>query len=952
MKFALRTLALAAALIVSLASPAGYAVEGMINPADIVPSAPDVKTGKLANGLTYYIKPNARPVNKLELRLVVRAGSVLEDEDQRGLAHFVEHMAFNGTTHFKRHELTSYLQSIGVKFGADLNAYTSFDETVYMLPIPTEKKENIATGFQVLEDWAHGVLFEDDAIDAERKIVLEELRARGGVEKRMLDAILPKMLNGSLYAERQPGGKEEVLKQFTPDALKRFYRDWYRPDLMAVVVVGDIDPAQAEQLVQRHFGHLKNPESPRQRWYPDIPARAQSEALVVLDKEATNNSLSIRYAIRTDKEQKTFADYRAQLADGIVGFMLSQRIAELNQQAEPPFINGAAGLGTVVTGYRAFNASAVLGKGGAVPAIDALVQEIERARRFGFTQSELERTRKIMLRFIERAYNERDKSESSYFARKLVGSYAARKAVEPGIANEYAWSQQLVPAISLEEVNAAARALLPTHEQKLVIYHGNEQSEAPPQGGNLLAALDAAESRIVKAADEKIYASQLMEQLPKPGNIVKETVNKALGTTELRLSNGVRVVLKPTDFKNEQVLMTGYREGGQSLYDVRDMFNARYASAIVGHMGVLKFAPLELQKILAGKAVSAYASLAPLNEGFGGSAASADVETMLQLLHLEFTQPRRDDALFQSFIGKQRDLARTTLSNPDVAFADASIATLLGDHPRLPRLARVEDFDQVQLDRVMDIYKERFASAKGFTFFLVGSFDPAKIKPLIATYLASLPVPDLPVKFRDLGVRPVKGVVKKEVFKGTEPRSQVVLTFTGETVYSEEAAMRQEALAEILNIKLNDVLREKLGLIYSGQVGAQMNKLPYGNYVMTVQLPCAPENADKVADAMLALVRQIQEQGPDAADLAKVRANWLTTQHRAMRDNGYWLTRLLTTHVNGTDPASLLKFDQRVAAIKPAEIQAAARRYFNMENYVHMVLYPEPKQLPPRDLEP
>lgn len=915
-----------------------------INLNDTVPPAPDVKTGKLANGLTYYIKQNGKPEKRLELRLVVRAGSVLEDEDQRGLAHFVEHMAFNGTTHFKRNELISYLQSIGVKFGADLNAYTSFDETVYMLPIPTDKKENVETGFQVLEDWAHGVKFEEDAIDGERSIVLEELRARGGVEKRMAQATLPKLLNGSRYADRLPIGKEEVLKNFKYEAARRFYRDWYRPDLMAVVAVGDIDPAEAEKLIRRHFAHLKNPAQPRPRMVVDIPPRAQSESLVVTDKEAATNAVAIRYTIRKDRSRKTFADYREDLYESMIGFMLAQRVNELTQQAEPPFIGGQAGMTPVLTGYRTFMAGAVLGKGGSKPAIDALVQEVERARRFGFSAQELERTKKTFMRFVERAYQERDKTESGKHVSSLVASFLTGRAIDPGIVNGYAYAQELLPAARLEDINALAAGMLPSHEQMLVVYQGNDKAEPPaPKEAELLALAEAAENRTVARREEKVLATKLMEQPPKPGAIVTETVDKPLGTSELRLSNGVRVVLKPTDFKNDQVLMAGFRPGGQSLYGGGDMFNARYASNIVSSMGV-KFAPADLQKMLAGKSVSASSWVGALGEGLRGGSGSADVETMLQLAHLAFTQPRRDEELYRSFIGKQRDLARTSLSNPDVVFSDASIAALYNNDPRVARPARVEDFDQIQLDRAMAIYRERFASARDFTFVIVGSFELAAMKQLAATYLGSLPVTDAPVAYKDIGVRPVKGVVKKDVYKGAENKSMVTLTFTGEAPYSEEASLSQGALAEILNIKVTEVLREKLGLIYSGHVGASLNKMPYGHYTMSISLPCAPENTGKVAEAMLDLIRTIQQQGPEAADLAKVRENWSINNRRALRENSYWLNHLDGSYANGLEPARILTFEQRAAALTAADVQAAAKRYFDFDNYVQMVLYPEAKQ--------
>ena len=934
----LRTLPAAVLLSCSLLAQAEINLNAQL------PVAPDVKVGKLANGLTYYIKKNGKPEKKLELRLVVKAGSILEDDDQRGLAHFTEHMAFNGSTHFKRHELISYLQSIGVKFGADLNAYTSFDETVYMLPIPTEKKGNVETGFKVLQDWAGGLSLNEEDIDSERGIVLEEMRIGKGVGDRMNKVLMPKLFNGSRYAERLPIGQEETLKNFKPEAIKRFYKDWYRPDLMAVIVVGDIEPDEAEKLVRSHFSGLKNPEQPRARTYAPIPARAYSESLVFADKEAPANMLYIRYAIAPTTERTDFAGYREEMVERMVTVMLGQRMNELTQQAEPPFIQGGSSLGKVARGYQSFNALAVLGKGGAIPAINALVQEDERARQFGFTASELERTKKGMLRQVERAYNERDKSESSSFVAEFSRNFLEGETM-PGLANEYAYANELVPGVTLEEVNAAARRIVPSDQHKLVVYMGSDKGELPvPKGEDLLAAVNAAELVAVTAQAEKVYATSLMEKPPKAGTIVKQRFNKALGVTELTLGNGVKVVLKPTDFKNDQVLMSAHRYGGQSLYDVKDVFNARYASSIVSQMGLLNYSPTDLQKILAGKTASSGASIVQLSEGMRGSAGNNDVETMLQLAYLEFTQPRRDEVLFSAFIGKQRELARSALQRPEAVFGDALTGALYDNHPMVPRVPRVEDFDQVQLDRVMEIYKERFSSARGFTFFLVGSFDVARIKPLIATYLASLPTASIPVEYKDRGVRPVKGVVKKEVFKGAEPKSTVALVFTGEAKYGAEAQMQLQALIEVLNIKLIETLREKMGVIYGGQISAGLSKRPYGAYQIQTMLPCAPENTEKVIAAVMDLIRKVQEEGPEAADLDKVKENWKTTHRKALRENAYWLSRLQSASQNGTDAAAgILNYEKRVAAIKPSDLQAAARRYFDMENYLQMVLYPEPK---------
>lgn len=912
---------------------------------DPLPVGAQVKVGKLDNGLTYYIQRNRMPEHKLELRLVVKAGSILEDDDQQGLAHFTEHMAFNGSRHFKKHELVSYLQSIGVKFGADLNAYTSFDETVYILPVPSDRKDDVDKAFLVLEDWAHGLTLTDDDIDKERDIILEEARLGKGAGDRIQKVLMPKMYNGSRYADRIPIGKEDIVRTFKPDTLRRFYKDWYRPDLMAVVAVGDIDPAKAEQLIRRHFSSLKNPAHERPREYARIPARTDNQALVVTDKEAGPASILIRYPVRPFHERETLRGYREQLVEALFAGMLNQRLQELSQLPAPPFIGASSALSRLTPRYRSYNAMAALGMSGATVAIDALVQENERARRFGFTAAELDRMKKTMMRTYERAWNERDKTDSAVHASELMRNFLEGESI-PGIDAEYRYVKNMVPGITLAEINAYAAKTIPADSGKLVIYTGSTKAEGDatiPTGDQLLAAVTAAEKRDVQAHDEKAVAAHLMDHSPAPGKIVDENRDEALGLTRLTLSNGVRVILKPTTFRNDQVLMSAARFGGQSLFDDKDMFNARYADTIVASMGLKDFSPLDMRKILAGKAASVSAGLGNNTDVVAGTAGATDVETMLQMVWLKFAGVRRDEDLYKSFIGKQMELARNRLSQPGALFGDTVLATLYNNNPRAPRALRPEDIPKIDLDRAIDIYRQRFSSAKGLTFIFVGSFDVAAIKPLVATYLGSLPTPDIPTTYRDLGIRPVAGVVKREVNSGSEDRSTVSLTFTGPTDVTELEELRLSALTEVMNIRIIDVLREKLGLIYGGGMEGSMTRIPYSHYTIGVTLPTGPENVDKVLNATFAEIERMRTQGPTQADLDKVKTNWLQTYRKSLQENTYWLAALQTSLTEGTDPGTILTFDQEVQKLTVDDVKRAAQRFLNTENYVQVVLNPETK---------
>ncbi len=947
-KNSLRGLCLAALLCVqplagaATAAPAARAAATAAAPLRLdaaIPVGPQVKVGKLANGLTYYIQRNARPERKLELRLVVKAGSILEDEDQRGLAHFVEHMAFNGSTNFRKHELVSYLQTIGVGFGADLNAYTSFDETVYILPIPTDKPENVTKAFQVLEDWAHGVSFNPEDIDKERGIILEELRLGKGASDRMSKQIMPAIFNGSKYAERLPIGTEEVLRNFQPEALTRFYRDWYRPDLMAVVVVGDIDPLQAEKLVKAHFAHLKNPKPARPRAYAEIPARASTDALVVTDQEATGNAVLIRYPVQPVVEAGTIRAYRDDLVQSLFSAMLNQRLQELSQLPEPPYMGAGSSLGKLTPRYRSYNASAALGPRGAEAALTALVEENERARRFGFSAAELERVKKNLMRNYEQAWNERAKSDSGTYAAEYIRNFLQQEAI-PGIDTEYRYVKELVPGITLDEMNAYARRTIPADSGKLVLYTGVTRPDTP-KGEQLLGAVASAQRAELRPHDEKAVAARLMERPPKPGSIVAESHDKALGLTRLELSNGVKVILKPTDFRNDQVMMSAARFGGQSLFGDKDILNARFANAIVASMGVKDFTPLDMRKILAGKAAQVNVGLANYTDVVVGASGATDIETMLQLTWLKFSGVRRDEDLFKSYVGKQAEQARNQTAQPGARFGDAVMSALYNNHPRAPRTLKAEEYEQIDLDRSIDIFRQRFSSAKDLTFILVGSFDAAAIKPLLATYLGSLPTPDLTVAYRDVGLRPATGVVKREVRSGSEPKSTVSLTFTGVAEFSEEEQLRLSALLEVVNLRIIDVLREKMALIYGGGASGVLSKIPYGNYSIGVTLPTGPEHVDKVIAATFEEIKRLQAEGPVAADLEKVKSNWIQNHRRSLRENGYWLGHLQTALSEGTDPASILEVEKQVQALSAQDIKVAARRYFNEMNYVQVVLNPE-----------
>ncbi|TAH07557.1 MAG: insulinase family protein, partial [Sphingobacteriia bacterium] len=827
-----------------------FSTNAQLNLNDKIPFDSKVKMGKLSNGLTYYIRANQKPEKKVELRLVVNAGSVLEDNDQQGLAHFTEHMSFNGTKNFKKNELVSFLQSIGVDFGADLNAYTSFNETVYILPIPLSDPNNFKKGMQVLQDWASAVTFDNKQIDDERGVVLEESRSGKGADDRMGRKVYTKQYEGSKYAERLPIGKDSILKSFKYDAIKRFYRDWYRPNLMAVVVVGDINVEETEKMIQTMFGGLKNPANPRPRNLAPLPLRTKNESLVVTDKEATNFRIQLNYAALPTKTEVTIGDYRKEtLIKNMFTSMLNQRMSELAQSTNPPFIGAGAGFGSEARGYEGFINVAIPSKKGIDTALTALITEVERVKKFGFTQSELDRAKKSQMASIERSYNNRDKTGSDQIIEEYIRHFLEQEPA-PGIETEYKYAQELLPGIQLQEVNAIANELK-QNEKFFASIQGPEKSETPiPTNTSLLAAIENISKAPIKAYEEKAIATSLLKTKPTPGTLVKESKNDVLGITELQFSNGTKVILKPTTFKQDEIIMTGFKKGGINTYSLEDKYSAENASAIIQQMGIGDFTPVDLRKFLSGKIASASVGLSAINVSAGGRSSIKDVETMFQLLYMNFTNTRKDEALFTAWRDKQKTQMQMMTADPQFAFLDSVYKVLYDGNPLAPtQIPKPANYDKINFERSIAIYKELTSDANDFTFIMVGNIDIEAMKPLLATYIGSLPSKGGVGRIGDNGVRVNKGVKDFTVYKGKEQKSFILNIYSGEVPYSEDLAFKAEMLTEILNIKIIEDLREKIGGIYSGGISGTVQKYPYNNYIFGLQLPCGPENVDKLKKA-------------------------------------------------------------------------------------------------------
>ncbi len=903
-----------------------------------IPVDQNVRIGKLPNGMTYYIRKNAKPEGRLELRLAVNAGSLLEDDNQKGLAHFTEHMAFNGSQNFAKNELVNYLQSVGVRFGADLNAYTSFDETVYILPVPTDKPEVVDKGLLVLSDWASGVSLTSEEIDKERGVVVEEWRLGRGANQRMRDKWFPVAFKGSRYAARLPIGEKEIIEKASYETVRKFYKEWYRPDLQAVIAVGDLDPDEMEKKIKSTFGTIKPVQKPRPRQEFPVPGHAETLISIASDKEATGTLVQLFYKLDRQPET-TLNDFRRSAVINLYTGMLNQRLDELRQSAEPPFVFAGVNHGSFVRSMEVFSAFAQVSETGVEKGLKTLLQENERVRRFGFTPGELDRYKKELLNNYEQAYKERDKTESENYAEEYIRVFLEKEPT-PGISFEFEFYKQVLPTITLEEVNALGKQWISPSNRVVIVTGPDKQGVVMPAETDISRILKEASLSRITAYEDKVSGSKFIDTAPAPSKVASRKTYDNIGLTELTLSNGIRVALKPTTFKNDEIVMSGFSMGGESLYPDADYYSATTAASIIQQSGVKTFSAVDIQKMTAGQTLSIFPYIAQLREGFNGSCAPKDLETLLQLVHLYFTEPRRDESALESIKARNKAMLQNMMASPQFAFQDKLQHVMAQNHPRAGYIPKPEDLDKIQFQRSYEIFKDRFGDTD-FTFVFVGSFDEATIVPLLETYLGSLPVSTRKENFKDLGIRPPKAAVTEVVNKGTDPKSQVSINFIGEKALDKKERYQLTSLGEILTIKLIEILREEKGGVYGVGASASYNRYPYDSYNFRISFPCAPENAESLAAAALAELEKIRKNGITAEDLNKIRETQRNDRKQNLQQNGYWNGQLNAYYYNQSDLAGFHDFEKFVEEVKAEDFKSAAGKFIDMNRYVKVVLMPE-----------
>ena len=936
---------LAATLVAFITQPVTTANQAAaqkpeFQPTDLLPFDPTVTRGTLPNGLTYYVRRNTRPEKRVMLQLAVKAGSVDETDAQQGLAHFLEHMAFNGSRHFKPGELIKTLESTGARMGPHVNAYTSFDETVYMFEVPTDKDGIVDKGLRALADIGSNLTLDPKEIDKERGVVIEEWRGGLGAAARLRDQQIPVLYHGSKYAERLPIGKPDVLKTFTPATLRAFYSRWYRPDRMALVVVGDIDAAAIETQVRALFGELKKPADVAPARSYDVPLHSEMLVEVATDPEATQSSISVMRK-RKKLGDATVADYRRNLAEQTVYQMLNERFDELSRKADAQFLGAGAYESSLSPHVGVFALSAGVEEGKLPQGLIALEIETNRVQQHGFGPAELERAKKWWLASYERAYTERDKGESGSYAQEYVSHFLLGEP-SPGIEYEYRLAQQLIPALTAADIGGIAKELFSDHARVVIATSPEKAGLAVPTEAQLRDAMARADTVASTAWNDAGSGRALIEAVPDPGKIVDRREVAELGMTVIRFANGVEAWLKATDFKNDEVLYSLNAKGGASASPPEKYVEALLSPALVQLSGIGGHRAVDLQKLLAGKLARAAGTVGMSTHAITGAARPTDLETGLQLLYLSFTAPGNDPEAFAN-IKKQLDAVYTNREqNPNLLYSEKVAQVNTSNHYTAQPITP-ERIAQLDREAMAGFYKERFSNAADFTFVMVGAFKVDEQLPLLSRYIGSLPSKGQATgSVKDVALKFPSSIQRETVKKGREPKVTTRISFFADPPQDPNIITRLSTAADVLELALRDILREELGEAYTVGVGLQQETFQRGGGHVAVSFTAAPENLQKMTDRVFQEVQRLQKEGPSEDYLNRARETAMREHETGMKQNGYWLARLQAAKLLDRDPVEhMLGREARIKAVTVANVKEMFVTYFPMDRYTIVTLVPE-----------
>ena len=910
-----------------------------------LPVDPKVRTGKLDNGLTYYIRQNSLPENRADFYIAQKVGSMQEEDNQAGLAHFLEHMAFNGTKNFPGKSMLDYLQDNGIKFGTNINAYTSFDETVYYISnIPTTNKNLVDSALLVLHDWSNAIALEEEELENERGVIREEWRTRGGAQQRLWDQLLPKMYPDSKYANRMPIGSIDVINNFKPEEIRAYYHKWYRPDLQGIIVVGDIDVDEMEQKVKELFSPIKLDEERAEREYYPVPDNKEPIVAVATDKEARNTQILLFYKhdAMPDELKNTQMGYITEYILNAAASMMNQRFAEIIQKPDAPFTSAYAYDGDyfVAKTKDAWTVVAGSAEDKIENALAAMVRETERVKRHGFTASEYEVARTNILKGYEDGYNNRDKQRNSSYSQEYVRAFTDGEPI-PGIEFEYQFLQAVAPNIPVEAVSQTIQQLIGSENIVIAITGPEKEGLTYPAEEALLGVLASIQAETIEPYAEEVIDEPLVATPPAPGKIVKTEKDEAMDATVWTLENGIKVILKNTDFKDDQIMMTGTSAGGYSHYGAQDPVNSRLMSNIATLGGVGNFSATDLPKVLAGKTASARPGISLTTQDFNGSSSIKDFETMLQLVYLYFTAPRQDNDAFQSFIQRMETQLKNQEAEPMVAFSDSVTGALYGDNPLTKRI-KADDLKKIDYNRIMEMYAERFANPGSFVFTFVGNIDEEKVRPVVEQYLASLPgkaekgeFVKVPMNFREGSL---ENIFRREM---QNPKASVFNTVTGKIERNMKNQILMSMFDQILDIIYTEKVREEEGGTYGVYAGGSISRYPEGQTVLQIMFDTDPEKMEHLNQIVLNVLKEFAVDGPRETDFMKVKEYMNKSYNENLKENSYWLNILDNKYFYGED--NHIQYIETVNTITRDDIRNFAKTLLDQGNLKTVVMLPESK---------
>ncbi len=930
------------AILLTLMLLCGITLFAAIDPAlgsQPLPQDPDVLSGTLPNGLKYYIQRNAIPESKLELRLFVNVGSIVEDEDQKGLAHFTEHMLFNGTRSFPKGAMLDFLNSVGMGFMNGLNGMTSYDFTMYMFSLPTEDRQVLERGFLLLSEMAAAASFEPEELERERGVIIEEWRMGQNADSRIQDQISSVKYAGSRYAERPPIGTYEVLSTFTRDQIVRFYQDWYRPDLQTVVVVGDIEPEDALDMLTRHFGSIPARENPRPREIFAVPFHEESRAVVATDREMTNNRVFVSWKKAPSRFQ-TMNDMYSDLQREIFYGMINSRLAELSRSATPPFSMGYAFEYSQSQAVDEINLLALTGETQTLSATQALLTEVERIRRYGFTEAELERSKLNILREYQSAMTEQNTRQSDQMTWGFF-STATRGSAYLSPEQSFALASALTPMVSLEECNAMIDRLIGSHNQVIAVQGVQKEGLNYPSPETLLSLAQTVEQTELEPYADTSMDTPLITSIPAPGQIVSSRTFPKSGIKQLTLSNGIKVYLKKTDFRADQVMITAVSPGGYSRLEPEYLNAARFLPYYLSESGLGDYSVTQLERYLAGKRVESNLEINLYNETLSGSCSPQDLETWFQLAYLSFTAPRWNEADLASVKARTLPYFINRDLDPETVFFDSLMVVSRTPGPYNDDLD-AQALESVTLEQLRHVYEDRFADLGETTFYIVGNFDERQLNDLVKTYLATLPRTYRNEKPRDIGMRPLSGIKDVTFRKGGDNKSYVGLINTGINTGNPDQAVMRDAMLMVLNEKLRENIREDRSGVYFVQSFLRPERFPYPYYTMQTFMSCSADRVDELSDAILATIDSLKAGQYADPYVATVKVTLQQTYRERIRQNEYWISSMISA-VKANRPIDMfLDHPARYESITKEEITAAAGRYLNTDSsLIKLVMYPE-----------